>query len=135
MPTAPTVTRDPAVEAHVFWFKYRREILMAIGVVVLALLGYATYWFYTERRDNAAAAALASARDSIWASQAMQELRLLKPAEPATGPGLPGDPALRGAQPQGAAPPMLARPPEAPAPAGPAPSAASPGAKPTGSKP
>ena len=61
MPTAPTVTRDPALEAHVFWFEHRREILIGIGVIVLALIGYAGFWFYTERQDAAAAAALAQA--------------------------------------------------------------------------
>ena len=64
MPTAPTVTRDPALEAHVFWFRYRREILMGIGLVVLALLAYGAYWLYTDRRDSAAAAALAKAHDA-----------------------------------------------------------------------
>ena len=64
MPPATTVTRDPALEAHVFWFQYRREILMGIGLIVLALLGYAAYWLYTDRRDSAAAAALAKAHDA-----------------------------------------------------------------------
>src|ERR1043165_2992952 len=64
MPTAQTVTRDPTIEAHVFWYTYRREILIVIGVIVLALLGYGAYWLYTDRRDAAAAAALAKAHDA-----------------------------------------------------------------------
>src|ERR1044071_5015393 len=64
MPTTQTVTRDPAVEAHVFWYTYSRQILIGIGVIVLALLGYAAFWLYTDRRDAAAAAALAKAHDA-----------------------------------------------------------------------
>ena len=64
MPTAPTVTRDPALEAHVFWFEHRREILIGIGLIVLALIGYAGFWFYNERRNEAAATALAQAHDA-----------------------------------------------------------------------
>lgn len=75
-------------------------------------------------------------RDSNWASEAMQQLRMLKPAEsPAPAPGLPGAPATLGGQKpgtSGAPPPMLARPPAA---APPASSAAAPGGKSPGKKP
>ena len=64
MPTAPSVTRNPALEAHVFWFRYRREILAAIGIAILVVLGYGAYWLYSDRRDAAAAALLAVAHDA-----------------------------------------------------------------------
>src|SRR3954468_9219618 len=73
MPTASSITRDPAIEAHVFWFKYRREILMGIGLVVLALLGYAGYWLYTERRDSAAATLLSTAHDANGYQQVINQ--------------------------------------------------------------
>ena len=71
-------------------------------------------------------------RDSVWANEAMQQLRMLKPAESsAPGPGLPGVPTLGEQKPSGAPPPMLARPPAAaPAPSVAAPTAKSPGKKP-----
>ncbi|HEY4282689.1 MAG TPA: hypothetical protein VGM62_06445 [Chthoniobacterales bacterium] len=64
MATTQTVSRDPALEAHVFWMNYRREILMAIGVVVLVLLGYGCYWLYSDRQDSAAAESLAKSHSA-----------------------------------------------------------------------
>src|SRR6266850_363123 len=62
MPTGPPATRDPAVEAHVFWFKFKNQIAAALVLVILAVIGLAAYKFYSERRDATAAAALASAK-------------------------------------------------------------------------
>jgi TolA-binding protein len=73
MPTAPTITRDPALEAHVFWFKYRREILMAIVLAVAVLLGYGGYWFYSARQDAAAAALLATAHNMTAYQQVIDQ--------------------------------------------------------------
>src|SRR5689334_11989572 len=73
MPTAPTVTRDPALEAQMFWFRHRREILIGIGLIVLVLLGYAAYWLYTDRRDAAAAMALAKAHDAAGYQQVISQ--------------------------------------------------------------
>ena len=69
MPTASTISRDPALEAHVFWFAHRREILIGLGVVVFALLVYGGYWVYSDRRDTAAAALLATAHDATGYQQ------------------------------------------------------------------
>src|SRR5437016_10198821 len=63
MPTATTISRDPTLEAHVFWFKYRREILLGLVAVFVAVLGYGAFWLYSDRRESAAAATLAAARD------------------------------------------------------------------------
>jgi TolA-binding protein len=77
-------------------------------------------------------------RESIWANEAMQQLRTLKPATSSSpAPGLPGGPALGGQN--TTPPPMLARPPAAVSPGGPPPAAAAPSAapkaKPPGTKP
>ena len=64
MPTATTISRDPRVEAHVFWFKHRREILLGIVAVVTALLVYGGFWLYSDRREAAASASLSGARDA-----------------------------------------------------------------------
>jgi predicted negative regulator of RcsB-dependent stress response len=62
MPTAPPVTRDPALDAHVFWWKFRAEIIAVLIIGLLALAGFGGYRFYQERRANAAAEALAEAK-------------------------------------------------------------------------
>ena len=62
MPTAPLTTRDPSVEAHVFWFRFRNEIIGALVLLVLAIIGLAGYHFYSEQRNSTAAAALAAAK-------------------------------------------------------------------------
>ncbi|HEY4282690.1 MAG TPA: tetratricopeptide repeat protein [Chthoniobacterales bacterium] len=68
---------------------------------------------------------------SIWANQAMQQLRELKPpGEVEAAPGLPGAPTLGGQKP-GGPPPLLARPPAAAPPAGPP----APQTKPSAGKP
>jgi tetratricopeptide (TPR) repeat protein len=64
MPTASAVPHDPALDAHLFWFRYRREILVGISVIVLALLAYGAYWLYTDRREASAAALLATAHET-----------------------------------------------------------------------
>jgi tetratricopeptide (TPR) repeat protein len=69
MATTQTATRDPALEAHVFWFTYRREILMAVGLVVLVLIGYGGFWLFSDRRESAAAALLATSHDAAGYQQ------------------------------------------------------------------
>lgn len=64
MPTAPPLSRDPALEAHVFWHKFKNEILGLIVVVVLAIIGFSAYRFYSEHRNSAASALLAAARNA-----------------------------------------------------------------------
>jgi predicted negative regulator of RcsB-dependent stress response len=62
MPTVPPTPRDPAIEAHVFWFRFKNEIVAVLVLLILAILGLAGYHFYTEQRDSTAAAALATAK-------------------------------------------------------------------------
>jgi predicted negative regulator of RcsB-dependent stress response len=62
MPTAPPTTRDPAVDAHVFWFRFKNEIIAVLVLLILAILGLAAYHFYSEQRNSTAAEALAAAK-------------------------------------------------------------------------
>lgn len=62
MPTAPPPTRDTAVEAHVFWLRFQKEIAAALIVAILAMLGYAGYRFYKNRQESAAAELLGGAK-------------------------------------------------------------------------
>ncbi len=63
-PTTPTLSRDPTLEAHVFWHKFKTEILAAIALAVLLIIGFAGYRFYSERQESAASALLATAKKS-----------------------------------------------------------------------
>jgi len=62
MPTAPPPTRDASVEASVFWLRFQKEIAAALVVALLAMVGYAGYRFYTNRRDASAAELLGNAK-------------------------------------------------------------------------
>ncbi len=62
MPTASPTNRDPTVEAHVFWFRFKNEIVVFLALLILGILGLAGYRFYTDQRDSTAAAALATAK-------------------------------------------------------------------------
>jgi predicted negative regulator of RcsB-dependent stress response len=64
MPTTPTLTRDPTLDAHVFWYKFRTEIIAAIFISLLLIIGFATYWFYSERQESAASDLLANAKSA-----------------------------------------------------------------------
>jgi predicted negative regulator of RcsB-dependent stress response len=64
MPTVSPATRPPALDAQVFWFKYHKEIVAFLLLVVLGIIGMAGYWFYSERRGATAAALLASAKNA-----------------------------------------------------------------------
>ena len=69
MATTETISRDPALEAHVFWFRYQRQILMAVAVVLLLAIGFGAYWLYSDRREASAEALLASAHDAAGYQQ------------------------------------------------------------------
>lgn len=73
MATTQTISPDPALEAHVFWFKHRRQIVIAIVAVIVAGLVYGAYWLYADRRDRSAAAALALARDPAAYQQVINQ--------------------------------------------------------------
>lgn len=62
MSTAPSTTQEPAVEAHVFWLRFQKEIAAALIIAVLAMIGYAGYRFYANQRDSKAAELLGGAK-------------------------------------------------------------------------
>src|SRR5205823_7926416 len=62
MPAVNADTRDPALEAQVFWFRYRKEIALVVFLVLLALLSFAGWRLYRERREARSAAAFAEAK-------------------------------------------------------------------------
>jgi TolA-binding protein len=64
MPTAPPTTHDAALEAHVFWIKYRTEIGAVLVAVLLGIIGFAGYRFYSDRRESAASALLSHAKNA-----------------------------------------------------------------------
>lgn len=64
MPTAPPVSRDPALEVHVFWHRFKNEIFGVIFVVLLAIIGFGAYRLYSERRNSTASTLLAAAKNA-----------------------------------------------------------------------
>jgi TolA-binding protein len=62
MPTAPPPTRDVALETRVFWLRFRKEIVAVIIVAFLAIVGYAAFQYYSDRREEAASLSLAGAK-------------------------------------------------------------------------
>jgi len=63
MPTAPPRSTDAVVEAQVFWLRFQKEIAAALIIVILAIVGFASYRFYTSRRNSTAAELLGNARN------------------------------------------------------------------------
>src|SRR5215470_8256756 len=61
MPAAPPPSRDVALETRVFWERFRQPIIAAFSIVLLAVVVFTGYRFYSDRRAAAASAALASA--------------------------------------------------------------------------
>ena len=64
MPTAPPPSRDVALETRVFWERFKKEITAALVIVLLAVIAYTGYRFYSDRRTAAASALLASAKSA-----------------------------------------------------------------------
>jgi TolA-binding protein len=62
MPTASPPSRNPTVEAQVFWLRFRNEIIAAAAILLLALGGFIGYRLYTGWQASAASALLSSAR-------------------------------------------------------------------------
>ena len=62
MPVAKEPTTDPALEAQVFWYKYRREIAILLGLAVLGIVGAAGYRLYRDRREATAAILFSAAK-------------------------------------------------------------------------
>jgi tetratricopeptide (TPR) repeat protein len=61
MATAAPPTRDVALETRMFWERFQKPIIAALSIVLLALIAFTGYRFYSDRRAAAASAALASA--------------------------------------------------------------------------
>jgi tetratricopeptide (TPR) repeat protein len=62
MPTAAPPSRDVALETRVFWERFQKPILAALILFLLAIVAFTAYRFFSDRRANAASAALASAK-------------------------------------------------------------------------
>src|SRR5260370_32478248 len=78
MPTAPP-SSDVAVEAQVFWLRFQKEIAAALIIVILGIVGFAGYRFYTSRRNSTAAELLGNAKNP----QDYQEVIARYPGTPA----------------------------------------------------
>ena len=64
MPTAPPPSRDVALETRVFWERFKKQITAALIIVLLAVMAFTGYRFYSDRRAATASALLASARSA-----------------------------------------------------------------------
>jgi TolA-binding protein len=64
MPTSDSASRDPALEAQAAWFRFRREILAAVILLMLAAAGWGAYKFYSDRQESSGAGALAAAHNA-----------------------------------------------------------------------
>jgi TolA-binding protein len=62
MPTVPPPSRDAALETRVFWERFKYQIIAALIVLLIALVGFTGYRFYSDRRSATASALLASAK-------------------------------------------------------------------------
>ena len=64
MPTAPPPSRDVAIETLVFWERFKKQIAVALLIVLLAAVAFTGYRFYSDRRAATASALLASAKSA-----------------------------------------------------------------------
>ena len=55
MPTAPPPSRDVTIETRVLWLRHKTEIIAALIVALLAIIGVAGYRVYSDHREAAAA--------------------------------------------------------------------------------
>jgi TolA-binding protein len=62
MPTAPPPSRDVALETRVVWERFKKQIIAAFLIALLAVIAFTGYRFYVDRRAAAASALLASAK-------------------------------------------------------------------------
>jgi predicted negative regulator of RcsB-dependent stress response len=62
MPTEPP-SIDAAVEAQVFWLRFQKEIAAALIILILAIVGFTGYRFYTHRRNSTAAELLGKGKN------------------------------------------------------------------------
>src|SRR3977135_231515 len=64
MPVAKELRTDPALEAQVFWYKYRKEIAILLVVAIVTILGLAGYRLYRDWREATAATLFSAAKTS-----------------------------------------------------------------------
>jgi TolA-binding protein len=64
MPTVPPPSYDAALETRVFWERFKTEIIAALIIVVLAIVGFGAYRFYSDRRAASASVLLAGAKSA-----------------------------------------------------------------------
>jgi len=64
MPTAPPPSRDAALETRIFWERFKVEIAAVLLIALVAIIGFAGYRFYSDRRDSAASALLSGAKSA-----------------------------------------------------------------------
>jgi TolA-binding protein len=62
MPTAPPPSRDVALETRVFWERFKKQITVALLLILVAVIAFTGYRFYSDRRAAAASALLASGK-------------------------------------------------------------------------
>src|SRR6267143_940747 len=62
MSIAKAQSPDPALEAQVFWLKYRKELLGLLAIALVAISAVSAYRVYRDRREMAASAMFGSAR-------------------------------------------------------------------------
>jgi predicted negative regulator of RcsB-dependent stress response len=60
MPTLSST--DPVLETQVFWDRYKKEVFAMLIIALLAVMAWGGYRLYSERRDNAAATMLSTAK-------------------------------------------------------------------------
>src|SRR2546430_15989359 len=83
-------SRDPALEAHVLWHRFKREIFSLIVIVILAIIGFGGYWLYTERPNSTGSPLVAEAKN---AQDYEQGIAPYSSTPPPCAPCLPPTPA------------------------------------------
>jgi len=62
MPTVLPPSRDAALETRVFWERFKYQIIAALIILLIALVGFTGYRLYSDRRAATASALLANAK-------------------------------------------------------------------------
>ena len=62
MPIAKELRTDPALEAQVFWYKYRKQIAILLILAIVAIFAVAGYRLYRDRREATAATLFGAAK-------------------------------------------------------------------------